>query len=233
MAGTSVAVGLRVGQNFVGDPVPRFSSSIEQFFVRQSGGQEQPINGMENIDPAGWFRADGQSTAVIAYRSSGSFTELSADKFEDYLRQEGLDRIIDMRAARGERAKPGRERFYRFAKALLAGKAPSAAATQPLGFSYEIVPDGDPTMPSDAFRGRVLHAGKPLAGALVVAVPHSDPAARLTARSDARGAFTFMLPRAGVWLIKSVHMTRAWFFSDADWESLWASLVFEAPEARP
>ena len=77
MAGTSVAVGLRVGQNFVGDPVPRFSSSIEQFFVRQGGG-EQPINGMENIDPAGWFRADGQSTAVIAYRSSGSFAGAAA-----------------------------------------------------------------------------------------------------------------------------------------------------------
>jgi uncharacterized GH25 family protein len=232
MAGTSVAVGLRVGQNFVGDPVPRFSSSIEQFFVRQGGG-EQPINGLENIDPAGWFRADGQSTAVIAYRSSGSFTELPAEKFEDYLRLEGLDRIIDMRAARGERTKPGRERFYRFAKALLAGKTPSAAATQPLGLGYEIVPDGDPTMPSAAFRARVLHGGKPLAGALVVAMPHSDPSARLMARSDSRGAFSFMLPRAGVWLIKSVHMTRASFFSDADWDSLWASVVFESPEVRP
>lgn len=232
VAGTSVAVGLRVGQNFVGDPVPRFSSSIEQFFVRQGGGEQQ-INGMENIDPAGWFRADGQSTAVIAYRSSGSFTELPAEKFEDYLRQEGLDRIIDMRAARGERAKPGRERFYRFAKALLAGKTPSAAATQPLKFGYDIIPDSDPTVPSAAFRGRVLHAGKPLAGTLVMAVPHNDPSARLTARSDSRGGFSFILPRAGVWLIKSVHMVRASFFSDADWESLWASLVFEAPEVRP
>jgi len=231
-AGTNVAVGLRVGQNFVGDPVPRFARSIEQFFVRQGGG-EQPINGLENIDPAGWFRADGQSTAVIAYRSSGSFTELPAEKFEDYLRLEGLDRVIDMRAARGEREKPGRERFYRFAKALLAGKTPSAAATRPLGFGYEIVPDGDPTVPSAAFRGRILHAGKPLGGTLVMAMSHNDPSARLTTRSDLRGAFSFILPRAGVWLIKSVHMVRASFFSDADWESLWASLTFEVPEAPP
>src|SRR5262249_4281932 len=166
-------------------------------------------------------------------RSSGSFTELPAEKFEDYLRMEGLDRIIDVRAARGERAKPGRERFYRFAKALLAGKTPSAAATQPLGFSYEIVPDSDPTVPSAAFRARVLHGGKPLANALVVAMPHSDPSARVAARSDSRGGFSFVPPRAGVWLIKSVHMVRASFFSDADWESLWASLVFEAPEVRP
>jgi len=53
---------------------------------------------------------------------------------------------------------------------------------------------------------------------------------QLTARSDKQGAFSFVLPHAGVWLIKSVHMVRADFFSDADWESLWASLTFEASE---
>jgi uncharacterized GH25 family protein len=228
LPGAIVAVGLRVGQNFVGDPVPRWSGSIEQFFVRQ-GGSEQPIGGTENTDPAGWFRADGQSTAVIAYQSGGSFTELPADEFEDYLRLEGLERIIDLRAQRREREKPGRERFYRYAKALLTGTTPPGAATQPLGFVYEIVPDNDPTAPLDVFRGRVLHEGKPLPGALVVAMLHGEPLVRLSARSDSRGAFSFPLPRAGVWLIKSVHMVRAWFFSDADWNSFWASLIFEAP----
>jgi len=229
LPGTAVAVGLRVGQNFVGDPVPRYSASIEQFVIRQ-GGSEQPIGGSDNIDPAGFFRADGQSTAVIAYRSTGSYIELPADKFEDYLRQYGLERIIDLRAGRGERAKPGRERFYRFAKALLTGRQPSAAVAKPLGFAYEIVPEDDPTTRLAPFRGLILYNGKPLADALVVAILHSDPSTQLTVRSDRQGAFSFVLPHAGVWLIKSVHMVRAGFFSDADWESLWASLTFEAPE---
>jgi uncharacterized GH25 family protein len=230
--GSTVAVGLRAGQNFIGDAVPRFASSIEQFVVRQSGS-EQPIDGSENIDPAGWLRADGQSTAVIAYRSAGSFVELPAEKFEDYLRQEGLERIIDIRAKRGQRDKPGRERFYRYAKALLTGQQPSAAVTQPLGLAYEIVPDDDPTARLAPFGGRVLYGGKPLAEALVVAMLRSDPSVRLTVRSDAQGAFSFVLPRAGVWLIKSVHMVKASFFSDADWESLWASLTFQTPGVRP
>jgi Domain of unknown function (DUF4198) len=228
--GAAVAVGLRVGQNFVGDPVPRFSDSIAQFFVRQGGG-EHAIDGLEGVDPAGRLRADGQSTAVIGYRNTGSFVALPADKFEDYLRSEGLERIIALRTARRERDKPGREHFYRYAKALLTGQATSEAVMRPLGFAYEIVPERDPTRGPPAFRGRVLHDGKPLAGALVVAMLHSDPSVRLTARSDAQGAFSFALPRSGVWLIKSVHMVRAWFFSDADWDSLWASLTFEAPEA--
>ena len=160
--GATVAVGLRVGQNFVGDPVPRFSRLIEQFIVRQ-GGSDQPIGGLENIDPAGYFRADGQSTAVIAYRSLPSFIQLPAAKFEEYLRLEGLERIIDARTERGERAKPGRERFSRCAKALLTGTQTSAAVTQPIGLDYEIVPDHDPTAGSAPFRGHVLYGGKPLA----------------------------------------------------------------------
>jgi uncharacterized GH25 family protein len=229
--GTTVAVGLRVGQQFMGDPVPRTSQAIERFFVRQAGGEE-PIDGIENTDPAGWLRADGQGTAVIAYESRGTEIELPAAKFEDYLRQEGLERILRLRQQRGERAEPGRERFFRYAKALLAGRRPSAAATRPVGLRYEIVPTADPTRGGSVLRGKVLFEGDPLPGARVVAMLWNAPGVRLIQRSDRQGAFAFTLPRAGVWLIKSVHMVRASWLSSADWESLWASLTFEVPAAR-
>ena len=61
------------------------------------------------------------------------------------------------------------------------------------------------------------------------ALLHGEPSTRLKASSDAQGAFSFALPRAGVWLIKSVHMLRASYFSSEDWDSRWASLVFEVP----
>ncbi len=83
------------------------------------------------------------------------------------------------------------------------------------------------------FRGHILYGGKPLAGALVEALLHGEPSVRLKAYSDAQGAFAFDLPGAGVWLIKSVHMVRAPHFSSEDWDSLWASLVFEVPAPRP
>jgi len=211
--------------------VPRFSRAIKQFVIRQAGA-EQSISGLENIDPAGFLRADGGATAMIVYRSEPSYIEVPAETFEDYLRLEGLERIVEARSERGERAKPGLEYFSRYAKALLAGKRTSAEVTRPLGLDYEIVPDADPTVGAAALRGRVLYGGKPLEGALVVALWRDEPSAPLTARSDARGGFTFVLPHPGVWLIKSVHMVRASFFSRADWDSLWASLTFEAPAAH-
>lgn len=230
--GAMVSVGLRVGQDFIGDPVPRLSAFIAAFSVRQNG-KDQDIGGSDHIDPAGFLRADGATTAIISYASTGAYIELPADAFEDYLRLYGLDDIVVSRAARGEHATLGRERFYRCAKALLTGREPLAGVTKPLGLAYEIVPDEDPTSRLAPFHGRVLYDGKPLADALVVALLRGQPSVHLQARSDSQGAITLPLPRPGIWLIKSVHMVRASFFASEDWDSFWASLTFQVPEAEP
>jgi uncharacterized GH25 family protein len=128
--------------------------------------------------------------------------------------------------------RPGRETFLRYAKALLTGERASGSVAQPIGLRYEIVPDVDPTVHLAPFHGRVLYDGRPLPGALVVALLKGEPSERLTTRSDDQGTFAFALPQAGVWLVKSVHMTRAAWYSHADWESFWASLTFEVPGGK-
>lgn len=229
-AGAVVGIGLRVGQNFTGDPVRRSSDLIEQFVVRQ-GDREEPVTGAEGGDPAGFVMADARETALIAYRSKPAFIELPADRFEDYLRREGLDDVIAVRRARGKSGQPGLEYFTRYAKALLTGASASPAVSRPLGFELEIVPDADPTVRTGGLAGRVLYRHAPLAGALVIAMPQANPAARSTVRTDARGAFMFSLLQPGVWLIKCVHMVEGGWLSRADWLSSWASLTFDVPRA--
>ncbi len=230
--GATVAVGLRVGQDFIGDPVPRSSAYIAAFSVRQNG-TDHDVGGSDRIDPAGFLSADGTATAIISYASTGAYIELPPSEFEDYLRLYGLDDIVASRGARGEHDKPGRERFYRYAKALLTGLASSAAVTKPLGLDYEIVPDADPTARLAPFHGRILYEGKPLANAVVVALLHGEPSVQLRTHSDAQGTISLPLTRPGIWLIKSVHMVRASFFSSEDWDSMWASLTFEIPAPKP
>jgi Domain of unknown function (DUF4198) len=217
--GAVVSVSLRVGEHFAGDPVPH-SPLIERFVLIQDG-REREISGPDGRDPAGWIQIDGRSPAVIAYRSKPSYVELPADRFEAYLREHGLERILALRARRGERSEPGRELFSRCAKSLLGG-----SVTRPAALPYEIVPE-DATLSVAPFRGRVLFEGKPLAGALVVATYRDDPRVRLKMRSNPEGRFAFSSPRRGVWLITSVHMIEASRFSKGDWESLWASMTFE------
>jgi uncharacterized GH25 family protein len=76
---------------------------------------------------------------------------------------------------------------------------------------------------------RLIFEGKPLAGALVVAINRENAEKRASARSNASGRVTFDLTASGVWLVKTVHMVPAPPSSAADWESLWASVTFEIP----
>ena len=77
-AGKVLSASLRVGQDFLGDPVPRSTQLIDAFVVRDAKG-EHDVMGFENQDPAGFVRYDGP--AVIGYRSKGSLLEGSPEKF--------------------------------------------------------------------------------------------------------------------------------------------------------
>jgi uncharacterized GH25 family protein len=229
--GSELRVSLRVGQDFRGDPVPRDDRRIVKFVLVSPRG-EQPVPGLPATDPAGFARIDQPGLLTIAYRSSRSPLVLEPEKFEKYLAEEGLERILEVRRSRGERENPGREVFSRCAKSLIrAGGSGAPGADQAVGFTLELVLEKDPTRLGKTLRMpvRLLYDGKPLSGALVVAMNQSDPSKKLTARSDREGRALFTLPARGVWLIKAVHMIPAPPETSADWESLWASLTFEVP----
>ena len=81
---------LRVGQDFIGDPVPRASAFIAGFTVWQNG-KEDEIGGSDHVDPAGFFRADGAATAIISYASTGAYIELPPAEFEAQLAAQNLE----------------------------------------------------------------------------------------------------------------------------------------------
>ena len=74
---------------------------------------------------------------------------------------------------------------------------------------------------------RLIYEGKPLEGALVVAFNKTEPLKKRKARTDKDGRVQFDFNRPGVWLVTAVHMLPAPPKTNADWESVWASLTFE------
>lgn len=231
--GATVAVRLRVGQNFVGEPLPRYERLLERFVLSSSDG-DRAIDGKEGDEPAGSIAIPSSGVHLVGYRSNNSYLSLEPRKFDDYLKDEGLERVIALRGQKGQSEEPSREFFARCAKALLsAGNGPRTGFDRVLGFTFEIIPEKDPEgwRPRRALPFRLLYEGKPLAGALVVAMPQQTPAEKLSARTDTNGRVAFALPHAGVWLVKAVHMLEA-DGRKADWQSLWASLTFEIPD-RP
>lgn len=228
-SGQIVGVRLRVGQDLLGDPLPRDPALINQFVFEDAGGRK-PLVGRDGADPAGFLRVGMPGLLVIGYRSNASAVELPPEKFNQYLKEEGLDAVAAVRTRRNETGAAAREIFSRCAKSLvLSGAATDGQGDRPLGFTLELVAERNPyaLRAGQDLPVRLTYENRPLAGALVVAMNRQSPSQKVRGRTDNDGRVRLRLPAAGMWLIKAVHMVPAPVGSNAKWASFWASLTFE------
>src|SRR3954454_1321472 len=207
--GQMLKIRMLVGQDLMGDPVAIDPALVKQF-----------------VEPT---RMAFPGLSIVGYESYPSPVEMNGEKFNGYLKDEGLDSI-----PRQPAAATVRELFARCAKSLiLAGPAAPGQADRELGFTLELVAERNPyTMrDGDELALRLLYQKRPIGRVQVVAISKADPAMKLTARTDAQGRVRFRLPHSGMWMIKAVHMIPAPAGAKADWMSYWASLTFEVPNA--
>jgi len=161
---------------------------------------------------------------------SAQTIEMKGPEFTDYLKEEGLDQIVEARRAAGETDKTTKERYARYAKiALRTGGGSGAHLSRPVGLKAEFVPATDPTAvrAGDPITVQLLADGKPVANATVAAVTAGAGGIQ-KATTDASGRATFKVDREGAWLIKTIHMVRLAPSTDVEWESYWVTLAFHA-----
>ena len=231
--GQKVPVHLYVGMDFKGDPAPYIPEWFERYvYVNDQG--EKPVPGLPGDDPAGTVPISATGLTVIGYRSTKfTVTFDTAEEFEKYLIKEGLERNLALL----NKSKPSKgkitENYSRSAKALLMNGAATTPADRVLGFRIELIAEKSPYTDKGPIPFRLRYENRPLAGALVVAFNKAAPLDKLKARTDREGRVTFDFKRRGTWLVTAVHMIPAPSGSDAQWESIWASLSFERPGGNP
>lgn len=232
-ADTVLGLRLRVGQDFLGDPLVRDPALIDKFVVADGKGVRRVV-GRDGGDPAGLLRPVDPGLLVFGYQSKESPVVLPGGKFQQYLAEEGLEQIITLRSQRGETMSEAREVFIRCAKSLvLVGPAASAHRDQALHFILELTAEKNPyaMAAGESLPFLLSYRDQPLPGALVVAINQTRAAAKVSARTDKDGRVRLRLDTPGPWLIKAVHMTPAPSGSDSQWASFWASLTFDLPAA--
>ena len=230
-AGAAIAIDLKVGEDFIGDSVPRRAGATDLFALYTGADSPRPISGADGLSPAGMIAVDGKRTSLVAYSGTGGTVTLPAGRFERYLESHGLELVIRDRATRNETLEPGREKFYRHAKTLMSGAATDPAlGGKVLGQALEILVDGDPTQATAlTVTGQILWQGTPLAGGLLIARNGTDPGQPLKTRTGPDGRFSLSLQGGDIWLLQIVWMERAGWFSAEDWQSHWSSLTFRKP----
>lgn len=227
-AGAKVPLRLLVGQDFAGEATVYLPETFERYDATGPDGQK-PVGGVPGDDPAGHFTVTRPGAYLVAYRSTlFTVTFDTLAEFEQYLEKEGLERIKTLRDFGSPKGRIIREDYSRSAKALVMVGKPSAAADRVLGLRLELVAEKNPYRTARVPL-RLTYEGKPLEGALVVAFNKTEPLKKRKARTDRDGRVQFDFNRPGVWLVTSVHMLPAPAKTNADWESVWASLTFERP----
>jgi uncharacterized GH25 family protein len=241
-AGSTARLGLRVGEQFTGDVVGWSKAQTAGLrLATQVGVQDLsaqvPVAAVADMP----VLLTVPGTNLVAFENQPHTISLSADSFHAYLHDEGLDFIKTQREAAGQAKQPGRERYRRYVKTLLAvqgGQADVKGITvhsQTLGQRLELVPINNPLdmVPGEALSVQVLFEGQPLQGALLKAWHKSrGQTTIIRTTTNAQGTTTVNLPYPGAWMVSLVHMVRVTGVKGIDWDSLWGNLSFIVPEKK-
>lgn len=169
----------------------------------------------------------------------------SAAAFTNYLVVEGAPEALERLRREGRVPRDSVTRRYaKYAKSLVqVGPGGATAWDRPAGHPLEFLPaSAAAPQPGQEYRVQLRFRGRPMAGAKVHAgVVRMAPPAELDAlagteqhvelMTDADGMLRVPISRAGLWNLRTLQIVEADPGSGADWDTHWATLVFEVREA--
>ncbi len=225
----NVDIAIFVGEELFGDTLPNNSEKYSDFSYSSAQGRKKVLGEMGRY-PAGYFKPQKQGYYVIGYRSNEDIVNLPGEKFNSYLRKEGLDKIINYRSSTDTLNTPAKEVFSRCVKTFIkVGDNPVVDYSgEPFGYTFELTPLQNPY---NIKIGKVLqinasYLGKASKGSLIVAFTKESPKQKQKIRTDKNGNAAIVIDKPGIWIIKSVNMIKSQR-SNIDWESFWASITFK------
>lgn len=227
--GTRLMVSLHNGDSFPNSEQPIDPSRI----VEMQLSDKSPVTDFQILGRAthGFVTVSKPGSFYVSMYLRPKFIEMQPVKFEEYLREEGLLRVLETRAAGGKSEVPGRELYTKHAKTFVVSETPGSGFSTPVGHEIEFVPDTDPASlrPGSALKVTVLFRGKPLPDTQVKKEWASAGKAgdKVVGRTDSQGRITVPVESEGKWRLHVVHMVPSRDPAKADWESFWASLTFE------
>jgi hypothetical protein len=230
-----IAVRLLVGDGFVSD--------LERPFQKKLTLRFQLVSRNKTVDLTAAAQEGSKPLVSVTLAEAGlhwiiidrdiAYITLEAKKFNTYLKEEGLDRILADRKKSKEDEKPGRERYRRYLKCLLqAGDTTDDAWQKTFDQTLEIIPLANPAKlkVGEVLRLKVKFEGKPLSVAPLFA--HARTAKGITTQrlqTDKDGIAAARLENSGPQLVRLVHMRRCANDPKADWESYWGAFAFAVP----
>ncbi len=234
-SGETFSAELRVGQNLSGASYPYFSNTIKNMTHWAPAGEvaiiaregDRPAISNLSVTEPGLHRVTVQTNP--AYIVFDNMTE-----FEDYLRDEGQEHILDIHQARELPEIEIAEAYIRNAKSLTqVGPIDVSQTDQTTDLPFELTIQGNPFAGGvTAFDVHLTWNGERVSGAQIavyyVALNGTAPedTRRTLLRTDKDGRVSVDLSGPGEYLLNAVRMSPVEGPGSVVWESYWASLTF-------
>lgn len=228
--GEELKADLMVGENFSGEFWDLSKHKVEKLELFNPLGKKdltkevKPTKG-KNIS----YKFAGEGTHLFALQSNAAFIELDGEKFNAYLKEDGLENILQRRTEKKELDKPSKENYTRYAKLIVqSGSKKDDIYKRKIGLKHEIIPLNNPSVlkSGDYMECRVLFDNEPAKHQLVKVwniIGNRTFLQNIYTEDD--GTLKFPISNAGPWMVSTVRMEPSKNV-EVDYESSWASLVF-------
>lgn len=170
---------------------------------------------------------------ILSIETTSAHSTLAAQEFADYVKEEGLTPIAQIRAANGQTDQDGREIYSRRGKALIQiGKntdMPDAHVTAPIGLTLEIVPDTNPYTLSEgeAQTSTIYYRGEPIQGVTIGLISLDTDAGILAlSETNSKGKVTFPRQGQGSYMLHAVWSDELEGNPEAEFDTIFSSLSF-------
>ncbi|HEY0676760.1 MAG TPA: DUF4198 domain-containing protein [Chitinophagaceae bacterium] len=171
-----------------------------------------------------------EGTMMFTFNNHNSFIELDSEKFNAYLKEDGLQEVIDYRASHNESDSGGREYYQRCVKTLVqVGDKKTSTYKKRTSLAVDIVPEENPYSLNDGekLKVKLYFQNKPMVNALVrVWHRNNEQTVKRDLQTNDEGEIEFPVFVYGRWMISSVKMVRLEKDPKATWQSYWGSLTW-------
>ncbi|MEO5978558.1 MAG: DUF4198 domain-containing protein [Chryseolinea sp.] len=231
--GESCQIRFMVGENFKGEGWDLKTHRIEKLDLTQASGTTNVMDSVRVNDALVKMTFKEPGTKMLVMQSNNAYIELAADKFNEYLKEDGLDEVYAQREKTKTLDKPSRELYSRHTKLLLSvGDLNDDTFKKVVGLPIEIIPEKNPytLKKGDKQHFKVLFNGKPLFEGKVRLWNRYDNRTTIqNIYTNTDGTIEMSISTPGRWMISIVKMVPS-KDPKADWQSYWGSLVFAVKE---
>ena len=220
----TVSISARVGAVWPGEQIVRLPNMVESLQVYYGNSAKgQSLTGRDNSHVFGHYKVTQPKTQTVILTTRNFSLKLSANEFNAYLREEGLNDTLEFRKKYQLLNDPSHEVFSRIAKTIpYVGQDNSYQHVFNLPLEISILSAPTNYKIGQKFIIKVTALGKPLSNQFVKAQLQDQKSELLTTRTNQQGIATFYLPKKGFWRWSTVSVQPI-SYGDVQWKSIWSS----------